>query len=106
MIPPDTGARAADWGGPAHGPAPAVRPDPWVRPTMIYSGESGRAMVRHMWALGLLSKPRPSFGCLKWRPMMSMNGSIETLAFGSNEYKSFTVTRRGSMYHLWFFNIL
>ena len=48
-----------------------------------YSGVSGLAIVRHMCATGLLSLPRPSFGCLKWRPMMSMNGSIDTTAFGS-----------------------
>ena len=34
----------------------------------------GRRMVRHMCATGLLSKPRPSSGCLKLRPTMSMNG--------------------------------
>ena len=30
-----------------------------------YRGESGRARARHMCATGLLSFPRPSFGCLK-----------------------------------------
>src|SRR6266496_2190204 len=27
-----------------------------------------------MWATGLPSKPSPSFGCLKWRPMMCLAG--------------------------------
>ena len=27
--------------------------------------------MRHMCAVGLLSKPKPSFGCLKLRPTMS-----------------------------------
>src|SRR6202035_4086450 len=73
---------------------------------LVYRGESGRAMVRHMWATGLLSLPRPSLGCLKWRPTMSTNGSTVTTALGSKAYKSFTVTSRGSMYHLWFLSIL
>ena len=50
----------------------------------VQSGLSGNIIVRHMWAVGLLSLPRPSLGCLKCLPMMSWNGSIETLAFGSN----------------------
>ena len=33
--------------------------------------------------------------------MMSMNGSIVTFLFGSNEYRSLTVTSRGNSYHLW-----
>ncbi len=49
-----------------------------------YSGLSGNIIVRHMCAVPLLSFPSPSFGCLNWRPMMSMNGSIDTFAFGSN----------------------
>ena len=39
------------------------------------SGVSGTASERHMCAAGLASKPRPSLGCLKWRPMMSANCS-------------------------------
>src|SRR6266571_3926829 len=62
-----------------------------------YRGESGLAMVRHMWATGLLSFPRPSFGCLKCRTMISTNGSMVTTAFGSNEYRSLIVTSLDSM---------
>src|SRR5262245_1191654 len=65
-----------------------------------YSGLSGIAIARHIWATGLLSFPRPSFGFLKCLPTMSTNGSIVTTTPGSNAYKSFTVTSRGSMYHL------
>jgi hypothetical protein len=38
----------------------------------------GQIMVRHMCAVGEPSKPNPSSGSLKWRPMMSVNisGSI------------------------------
>ena len=50
----------------------------------IYRNRVGHMMVRHMCADGLLSKPRPSFGCLKWRPMMSTKSSRLTLASGSN----------------------
>src|SRR5262245_22972728 len=66
----------------------------------LYNGLSGMAIARHIWATGLLSFPRPSFGFLKCRPTMSMNGSIVTTTPGSKAYKSFTVTNRGSMYHL------
>ena len=45
----------------------------------------GRRIVRHMCEVGLLSKPRPSSGCLKLRPTMSMNGSQLTTALGSKE---------------------
>jgi len=45
----------------------------------------GQRIVRHICAEGLLSRPRPSFGCLKFRPMMSTKSSRLTLAFGSNE---------------------
>jgi GST-like protein len=33
----------------------------------------GQIMVRHICATGELSKPKPSLGCLKCRPMMSVN---------------------------------
>lgn len=36
-----------------------------------YKNLVGQMIVRHMWATGLLSKPRPSSGWRKWRPMMS-----------------------------------
>ena len=52
-------------------------------PIAFYKNRVGHMMVRHMWADGLLSQPRPSFGCLKLRPMMSSNWSRLTLAFGS-----------------------
>ena len=42
------------------------------------SGLSGNIIVRHMCAVGLSSFPSPSLGCLNCRPMMSMNGSIDT----------------------------
>src|SRR5215831_1532028 len=43
----------------------------------------GQRIVRHICADGLLSRPRPVFGCLKFRPMMSTKSSRLTLAFGS-----------------------
>src|SRR4029450_3373930 len=42
----------------------------------------GRRIVRHMCEVGLLSKPKPSSGCLKVRPTMSMKGSQLTTAVG------------------------
>jgi hypothetical protein len=45
----------------------------------------GRRIVRHMCEVGLLSKPKPSSGCLKLRPTMSMKGSQLTTALGSKE---------------------
>src|SRR5262249_35843673 len=45
----------------------------------------GHMMVRHMWAAGLASKPRPSLGCLKFRPTTSVNSSSCTCTLGSNE---------------------
>ena len=45
----------------------------------------GRISVRHICATGLLSKPSPSFGCLKLRPMISVNSSSSTTTSGSNE---------------------
>src|SRR6478735_525855 len=45
----------------------------------------GHKIVRHICAEGLLSRPRPSLGCLKLRPMMSTKSSRLTLALGSNE---------------------
>src|SRR5206468_12205622 len=50
----------------------------------IYNGLSGMAIERHICATGLPSLPGPSFGFLKWRPMMSTNGSILTTTPGSN----------------------
>ena len=46
---------------------------------------AGRIIARHICATGLLSKPRPSFGWRKLRPMMSVNSSSSTCTFGSNE---------------------
>ena len=43
-----------------------------------YSGVSGFAMDRHICADGLLSYPRPSAGCLNWRPTISTKGSMLT----------------------------
>ncbi len=51
----------------------------------LQRGASGFAIVRHICAVGLLSFPRPSFGCLKWRPMISENFAGSTMWFGSNE---------------------
>ena len=45
----------------------------------------GQIIVRHIWATGLPSKPRPSFGCLKLRPMMSSKSSSSTWTLGSKE---------------------
>ena len=50
-----------------------------------YKNRVGQRIVRHIWAEGLLSRPRPSFGCRKLRPMISTKSSSSTLAFGSNE---------------------
>ena len=55
-----------------------------------------------MCATGVGSNPSPSFGCLKLRPMMSVNWSMVGRTFGSNAYRSFTVTMRDSKYHLCF----
>ena len=38
--------------------------------------------MRHICADGLLSQPSPSFGCLKLRPMMSVNSSSSTTTSG------------------------
>ena len=62
---------------------PPVRLLPMPGFSAPYSRRRGFIIVRHMWAVGLLSNPRPSFGCRKWRPMMSTNGSIVGLASGS-----------------------
>src|SRR5262249_54349280 len=52
---------------------------------LCHKNRVGQRIVRHICAEGLLSRPRPSFGCLKFRPMMSTKSSRLTLAFGSNE---------------------
>src|SRR5579863_4664436 len=72
----------------------------------VYKGRSGMAIDLHMCATGLPSKPSPSLGCLKLRPMISVNCSSVGFTPGSKAYRSFTVTRRGSMYHLWARTIL
>src|ERR1700683_5671028 len=51
----------------------------------LYRNRVGHISVRHICADGEVSKPRPSFGCLKLRPTMSTKSSRLTLAFGSNE---------------------
>jgi tripartite-type tricarboxylate transporter receptor subunit TctC len=48
-----------------------------------YRNFVGQMMVRHMCAVGLPSKPRPSFGCLKLRPTTSVNSSRLTRTAGS-----------------------
>jgi hypothetical protein len=50
-----------------------------------YRKRVGQFRVRHMCEAGVLSKPKPSFGCLKLRPMMSVNSSRSTTASGSKE---------------------
>src|SRR5262249_43602405 len=72
----------------------------WMPPGAAYSGASGITMLRHMWLTGVLSLPRPSFGCLKWRLITSVNSSMSTCTLGSKEYRSLVVTIRASMYHL------
>ena len=54
----------------------------------------GQLIVRHMWAEGLSSKPRPSFGWRKWRPTMSVNSSSSTCTFGSNASPSISLCRK------------
>ena len=44
----------------------------------VYSALAGRRIVRHIWAAGELSLPRPSSGCLKWRPIISSKSSMTT----------------------------
>ena len=64
-----------------------ARADNTLRPLRwgAYRNRVGHIMVRHMCADGLLSRPSPSLGCLKLRPMMSTKSPRLTLAFGSNE---------------------
>jgi hypothetical protein len=50
-----------------------------------YRKRVGHSIVRHICADGLLSRPSPSLGCLKCRPMISVKSSRSTLALGSNE---------------------
>ena len=45
----------------------------------------GQIIVRHMWATGEPSKPRPSAGWRKWRPTTSSNSAKSTTAAGSKE---------------------
>jgi hypothetical protein len=62
-----------------------------------YSGASGFAIVLHMRHRAPII-PQPSFfGCLKRLPIRSTYGSIVTTAFGSNAYKSLTVTSRSAL---------
>ena len=51
----------------------------------VYNALVGRIRVRHMCATGLLSKPSPSLGCLKLRPITSVKSSRSTTTSGSNE---------------------
>src|SRR5215475_6370531 len=53
------------------------------RPARGYKYFVGHMIVRHMCAEGLASQPRPSFGCLKLRPMTSVNSSSSTRTVGS-----------------------
>jgi hypothetical protein len=64
---------------------PRIKSGGMIRRDTRYRNRLGHSMVRHMCADGLLSRPRPSFGCLKLRPMMSVKSSRLTLALGSNE---------------------
>ena len=59
-----------------------TRPSPFIGP-FCYTGRFGSISVRHMKLLGETSHPRPSGGCLKCRPMTSMNGSRLGRASGS-----------------------
>src|SRR5437867_3658108 len=58
-------------------------PPPGVPRAVAYRYLVGHMMVRHMWADGLSSKPRPSSGCLKCRPTTSVNSSSSTCTSGS-----------------------
>jgi hypothetical protein len=51
----------------------------------VYKNRVGHISVRHMCADGELSKPSPSFGCLKLRPMMSTKSLRSIFASGSKE---------------------
>src|SRR5262249_38335501 len=62
-----------------HGPAP-----PRLRRSR-YRNLLGRIKVRHICATGLWSKPRPSSGCRKLRPITSVNSSSSTTTSGSKE---------------------
>jgi tripartite-type tricarboxylate transporter receptor subunit TctC len=53
--------------------------------TNRHKNRVGHINVRHMCDDGVLSKPKPSFGCLKLRPMISTKSSRLTLALGSKE---------------------
>ena len=65
---------------------PAVfRVSNMIERKFYHKNRVGHIMVRHMCADGLESRPSPSFGCLKWRPMTSVKSSMLTLALGSNE---------------------
>ena len=59
-----------------------TRFSPFIGPS-CYSGRFGSISVRHMKLLGESSHPKPSGGCLKCRPMTSMNGSRLGRASGS-----------------------
>ncbi len=83
-------ARLGAYAGFPHGPlgrgkledtGDSFKCGPPVLPTAAdsaYSGRFGLAMVRHMCEEAVLSNPSPSFGCLNWRPMMSVNTSMST----------------------------
>ena len=82
-LPPDRATRVVRAAALPPPPRGALRGLP--RPRKIYRYFVGQMMVRHMCADGLPSKPRPSFGCLKWRPTTSVNSSRLTCALGSKE---------------------
>jgi hypothetical protein len=53
-----------------------------LNPTLLRDNLSDAGWVRHMCAVGLLSNPKPSAGCLKLSPTMSMKGSQLTHSVG------------------------
>jgi len=70
--------RAYPFGGDGH---PST--DKLVGASGVQRELRGQIIVRHIWATGELSNPRPSFGCLKCRPTMSSKSSMSTTMCGS-----------------------
>ena len=70
--------RAYPFGGDGH---PST--DKLVGASGVQRELRGQIIVRHIWATGELSNPRPSFGCLKCLPTMSSKSSMSTTMCGS-----------------------
>jgi hypothetical protein len=70
--------RAYPFGGDGH-----LSTDKLVGASGVQSELRGQIIVRHIWATGELSNPRPSFGCLKCLPTMSSKSSMSTTMCGS-----------------------